>query len=236
MGITNKSTVDSWSEFTSDDLTKFGDDGDFARRELIDPAIFKLAGDINSKRVLDAGCGNGYLARKLARQGAVVTGVEPATSLYHYCVEKERTDNFGITYVKNSLDDLDSIEEFDIAFVINVLMDIPDYSMSLVNCVSALKPGGRIIISILHPAFPGFEDDWRALGHVEIEEYFDTKPKKQKYGHVFTRPISTYLNDLIGLGCEIKEIIEPRLPSDADESRNKHVPQFIIIKARKKLS
>ena len=83
------------------------------------------------------------------------------------------------------------------------------------------------------PSFPSLPPCFPKLFYVE---YFDTKPKKQKYGHVFTRPISTYLNDLIGLGCEIKEIIEPRLPSDADESRNKHVPQFIIIKARKKLS
>jgi len=233
MDITNKSTVDSWSEFTSDDLTKFGEDGDSARRDLIDPVIFKIAGKVKGKKVLDAGCGNGYLARKLAHQGAVVTGIEPATSLYEYCLEKEEIDSLGITYIKNSLDDLNYIGEFDIAFVINVFMDIPDYFKSLENCVSSLKSGGEIIISMLHPAFPGSEDNWKALGHVKIQEYFDVKPKKQKYGHIFVRPISTYLNDLIGLGCEVKEFIEPRLPGDADESRNKHVPQFLIIKARK---
>ena len=87
---------------------------------------------------------------------------------------------------------------------------------------------------MLHPAFPGFEDEWKSLGRVEIDEYFEAKPKKQKYGHVFTRPLSTYFNDLIDLGCEIEVVVEPRLPCDADESRNKHVPQFLIIKARKK--
>lgn len=78
MDITNKSTIESWSEFSDDDLKNFSDYGDSARRDLIDPAIFKIASNVTDKQVLDAGCGNGYLARKLARQGAVVTGLEPA--------------------------------------------------------------------------------------------------------------------------------------------------------------
>lgn len=233
MDITNKSTIDSWSKFSDSDLKNFSDDGDSARRDLIDPAIFKIASNITGRQVLDAGCGNGYLARKLARQGAVVTGLEPAEALYSYCVEKEESDKLGITYIQSSIEDLNSTDKFDQIFVINVLMDVPDYFKSLKKCVSALKAGGELIISILHPAFPGFENDWNELGHVEIEEYFDPKPIKQKYGHIFHRPVSTYVNDITSLGCVIEELVEPRLSNSAQESRNKHVPQFLIIKARK---
>lgn len=234
MNITNSATIDSWSEFSDEDLKNFGDDGDSARRNLIDPAIFRLSGDVTGKNVLDAGCGNGYLARKLARQGAIVTGVEPAQTLFNYCVEKENSDKLGITYIQNSLDDLAVANEFDQVFAINVFMDIPDYVQSLQNCITALKPGGELIISILHPAFPGFESDWTRLSHIEIDEYFNAKPIKQKYGYIFRRPVSMYINDIIGMGCDIEELVEPRLPTTAEESRNKHVPQFLIIKARKK--
>lgn len=231
MDITNKSTIDSWSDFTGEDLANFGDYGDSARRDLIDPVILNLAGNIKNKLVLDAGCGNGYLSRKLARGRAKVTGVEPATNLYNYCIEKENQDNLGIAYLQQDLSELVIDKKFDSVVIINVLMDIPDYKTALQNCVATLKPGGEIIISILHPAFPGFEKDWSALGHVQITEYFKAEPVKQKYGFFFPRPISTYINDLISMDCTIDRLVEPQLSDSVAESRNRHVPQFLIIKA-----
>jgi len=46
------------------------------RRDLLDPIILEVLGNIKGKQILDAGCGDGYLSRKLARRGASVTGVE----------------------------------------------------------------------------------------------------------------------------------------------------------------
>ena len=46
------------------------------RGDLLDPLILDLLGEVKGKRILDAGCGDGYLSRKLARLGAKVTGVE----------------------------------------------------------------------------------------------------------------------------------------------------------------
>lgn len=233
MNISNKIVIDSWSEFSEEDLKRFGDDGDFARQELIDPVIFQMLGATKGLNILDAGCGNGYLSRKLARAGGSVTGVEPAASLFEYCARKEREESLGITYFQHDLANLDFAKNFDKILVINVLMDIPDYFAALKNCVRVLKKGGDVIISILHPAFPGFEADWQKLGHVEISEYFNPKPTKQRYGHLFMRPISTYLNDLISLGCVITHVHEPRIADGKSRSRNAHVPQFLIIQAKK---
>ena len=41
-------------------------------RDLLDPIILEVLGDIKGKQILDAGCGDGYLSRKLAR---IVTDV-----------------------------------------------------------------------------------------------------------------------------------------------------------------
>ena len=41
------------------------------------PPLLELLGDITGCRVLDAGCGEGYLARVLAARGARVTGIWP---------------------------------------------------------------------------------------------------------------------------------------------------------------
>jgi 2-polyprenyl-3-methyl-5-hydroxy-6-metoxy-1,4-benzoquinol methylase len=232
MSLVNQTIIDEWSNFSKSDLAKFGDEGDEARKILLDPNILKLAGDLNGKKVLDAGCGNGHLSRKLAKLGADVTGIEPSDSLYQYCVKREQAEPLGIHYVQQDLSSLNSTDTYDMVFLINVLMDIPDYALALKNCINALKSGGTLILSILHPAFPGFEADWQELGKVEIKEYFNPEPIKQKYGYLFHRPLQDYMNLLIESGCSIEKLVEPKLEDDS--SRSAHVPQFLIIKARKR--
>jgi cyclopropane fatty-acyl-phospholipid synthase-like methyltransferase len=55
-----------------------------------------MIGDVRGRRILDAGCGHGYLSRMLAARGARVTGVEPAQALYDYAKEKEAAQPLGI--------------------------------------------------------------------------------------------------------------------------------------------
>ena len=49
---------------------------DYYRDELNNPAFFSLLGNVRGQLVLDLACGEGYNTRKLARKGAVVTGVD----------------------------------------------------------------------------------------------------------------------------------------------------------------
>lgn len=231
MNQTNQSIIDEWSKFSEEDLLKFGDEGDNARKTLIDPILFKLAGEVNKKSILDAGCGNGYLARKLARLGANVTGLEPALSLFEYCKMREAEERLDIEYLQQDISSIDIANTYDIVFLVNVLMDIPDRLPALIGCVESLKPGGVIIISLLHPCFPGFETDWQEQGFVKVSEYFNTMPTKQKYGYIFNWPISEYINALIQAGCAIERVEEP-IARDS-QLRSAHVPQFLIIKATK---
>jgi len=78
-------------------------DGDFAKRHLINPALLRMLGDLTGRRVLDAGCGNGYLSRMLADRGALVVGVEPGRSLFDFAVEQETVTPQGIRYVEADL-------------------------------------------------------------------------------------------------------------------------------------
>ena len=47
---------------------------------LLQP-LLELLGDLPGRRVLDAGCGEGYLARALTTGGAEVTGIDLSTRL-----------------------------------------------------------------------------------------------------------------------------------------------------------
>lgn len=227
---TNRSVIDEWANFSREDIEKFGDSGDATRQQLLDPTTFSLLGDVQDKTILDAGCGNGYLARKLSSMRATVTGIEPATNLFRYCVERETSEPKGITYRQEDLSDLADKDLYDSVVAINVFMDIPDYTKAIQNCVNATKQGGTFIFSILHPCFPGSEADWQKLGSVRITDYFSETVTDQKYGKLFHRPLQDYLNTAIESGCHIEKIVEPQLKSKLYE-RNSYVPQFIFIKA-----
>ncbi|HEU5099460.1 MAG TPA: class I SAM-dependent methyltransferase [Roseiflexaceae bacterium] len=237
--ITNAEALRHWASYPRELIERFGDEGDFARQNLLNPAIFRMLGDVAGKHVLDAGCGQGYLCRLLAKRGAHVTGVEPAEPMIGYAAERERGEQLGIAYVQADLSSWSPAgEQFDAAIANMVLMDIPDYQRAVVNCVRALKHGGSLIVSILHPCFEATDAEYNEHGHVIVREYFEEHSIRQLYGYLFHRTLSTYLNLIIRSGCRIAQVDEPQLDSafeaqDRRLGRNVHVPAFLIIHAIK---
>ncbi len=234
----NDDNIKKWSTVTREELESFGD-GDFGRTEMLNPTIFQLVGDVSGKTVLDAGCGNGYLSRMLAKKDAAVVGVEPGETMYQFATETEEKNKLGIEYFKEDLSQLNRFqEEFDIVIANMVFMDIPDYQSAIKNCISSLKKGGVLIYSLLHPCFPGFENDWQKLRRVEIKDYFNETNIEAQYGQVFFRPLQNYINLTNDYRCVTERIIEPQLSGDFAQAnpeldRSRFIPQFIVIKARK---
>ena len=238
MSISNDDNIKKWSTVSREELENFGD-GDFGRVQMLNPAIFQLLGDVKDKHILDAGCGNGYLCRMLARKGASVVGVEPGQTMYEFAVEEEEKEGLGVKYLKEDLSQFTRFqEEFDIVIANMVFMDIPDYEPAIKNCINALKNGGIFIYSLLHPCFPGFESDWQKLKKVEVTDYFTETNIEAQYGQVFFRPLQNYINLTNDYGCVTERIIEPQLSKEFAEAnpklnRSHLVPQFIVIKAKR---
>jgi 2-polyprenyl-3-methyl-5-hydroxy-6-metoxy-1,4-benzoquinol methylase len=240
--ITNAQVIEQWTQGAQASLVGFGEEGDFARQHLLNPALFALLGEVKGRTVLDAGCGNGYLARLLAKQGALVTGVEPA--LYPLALQQEREEPLGIRYLREDLSLLlarlpDLPETFDVVIANLVLHDIPDCEAAMANCLGCLKPGGVFIFSILHPCFEDSSAAWAANGYVSTSEYFAHRAVPQaRFGYFFHRSLSYYMNLVGEYGGHIRRVVEPQLTGDFSSlgkafERDKHIPSFLVVYATK---
>ncbi len=234
--ISNEANIRAWSRVEESELEAFGDEGDFARQYLLTPALLDLLGDVAGQKILDAGAGNGYLSRMLARIGATVTAVEPADGPYRYIVRRETEDPLGIEVLQQDLSTMTQIDgKFDFVIANMVLLDIPDFRPAIANALRALKPEGAFIFSLEHP-FTDVTD--RSELPFRTSDYFSERAFPRTFAHNFHRTLETYVDAVADCGAVIERIKEPRLASDVaerhpDRAWASRLPAFIILKARK---
>ncbi len=235
--VDNRAVIAAWAAAT-DHLDAFGEEGDFTRQHLLNPAIFALLGSVEGRAILDAGCGQGYLCRLLARRGARVTGGEPATPWYQAAVERERRAPAGITYLQADLSTMKALGPFDAVIANMVLMDIPAYEAAIQRCVASLAPGGDFIFSLSHPCFEESSPTWAGKEYVAVREYLAEYTIPQTFSPRFHRPLSRYLNHVTDAGCVLRHLVEPQLGEEWARlgpayTRNVHVPSVIVVHTTK---
>jgi len=235
--VTNDQVIKAWTEATDYVVSKFTDEGDFYRQHVLNKALFDLLGTVKGKKILDSGCGEGYLSRMLSKKGAIVTGLEPAHGLIQHAIETEKKENLGIEYIEKDLSEWEGKKStFDIVVSNMVFMDIPDWKPAMRNCINTLKPKGVFVFSISHPCFdiPG---KWESeKPHVKVTNYFNEYTIQNYIGPSFHRMLSSYVNFLSENGCYITQMLEPSVPEKAIEKKNlrdRNIPNFLLIKAVK---
>ncbi|WP_134662555.1 MULTISPECIES: bifunctional 2-polyprenyl-6-hydroxyphenol methylase/3-demethylubiquinol 3-O-methyltransferase UbiG [unclassified Amycolatopsis] len=227
---TNEAAIRQWhSASTRESMEATAEHADFAKRQLVNPVLLRLLGDVRGRRVLDAGCGNGYFSRMLARRGAEVTGVEPAESLLSFAREKSA----DVSYLQADLARLPELEPFDAVVCSMVLMAIPDWKPAMRACVEALRLGGLFVFAIVHPAFEELFGTWQKYGEYRRQEYLAEYEIAGRDASDFHRPISAYLNEMAALGCRLREVVEPGLDPAVAEGIESYVrmPNFLIVAA-----
>lgn len=239
--MSNAEAIAAWSAMPTHAIDAHDDQGDFPKRHMMNANLLRMLGPADGRKVLDAGCGQGYFSRILASRGAEVVGVEPADVLIARARQIEEEQRQGITFVQADLSGLPDVgQPFDAVVCSMVLLSVPDWRTAMASCVKALKSSGRFVFSISHPAFENLLGTWQEHGHYRLNRYLDDYEMPGTYATDFHRPLSAYTNEAITLGCRITELCEPGLdPEVARDSGidgiESHValPTFLIVAAER---
>lgn len=144
------SEKERWNKVAKEYSKKIGEkdsQGFLIRERSLNPYLLRKLGNIKDKKVLDYGCGDGWLCEKLKQKGAKIFGCDISEKFIKLAKENYKEIEFKIINNKTSYKN----NEFD-AIVCNIVLHITkDYEKVLNEMYRILKPGGKAIITIMHP-------------------------------------------------------------------------------------
>ncbi len=111
----------------------------------------KAGASLEGLSVLDIGCGGGLVAEPLARLGAKITGIDPASENIEAAKTHARGTNLDITYRAMTAEALTNEgATFDAVLLLEVVEHVPDVPLFLRTVAPLVKPGGVMIVSTLN--------------------------------------------------------------------------------------
>ena len=210
------------------------------------PAVLSLLPDVDSKMVLDAGCGPGIYAEILLERGATVTAFDVTQKFVD--ITKARVGERATVFKHDIMQPFTFAEDntYDVIICPLVLDYIEEWQPIFEEFRRVLKVGGVAVISHGHPM-----GDWNWLKRRKPEvakRYFDTEAFSIAWGgfgdpkpviHSFRRPLSAMLNPMIAAGLQLDYVLEP-LPTESFQALDPQgydelmrEPGFIVLRMRK---
>jgi 2-polyprenyl-3-methyl-5-hydroxy-6-metoxy-1,4-benzoquinol methylase len=193
-----------------------------SRRIATDAAIVDAVMRLTPKRVLDLGCGEGWLSRELASRGVDVVGVDASQPLIESANELGGAAFFALSFeeVAGAADVLHP--PFDVA-VANFAVFEEDIRPVMDAATRMLKSDGALLIQTIHPAFGNgdgpYVSGWR-------EETFATMGNDFREAMPwYFRTLADWTRTFADNGYYIAELIEP-----LDENRSRPLSMIFICR------
>lgn len=224
--------------------------GDRNKEILLTPLVLNWLGEIKNKEILDAGCGEGFLSRLMAKRGARVTGIDYSAKMLK--IARERTPpDLKISFRHLNLENLNPIPDasYDLIVSLLTLQDVPDYEAVLKELHRVLRPDGRFFLAFTHPCFTsdgswGRDENGKKM-YWKTDRYFLERPVEMRLDPDsdenpigFHRTLSSYYRAIKNTGFIINDLLEPipspeaieKHPNFADDLRMCH---FIVFDLQK---
>ena len=241
---------------------RMGERGDLWHRALIDPTLLKVVGPVRGLRVLDLACGNGYLTRRYARQGAKLSvGVDASSATLAFARRRERDHPSGARFLRRNASALAGIPDgvFDRVVANMALQDIHDAAGAVQEVSRVLARSGRFIFSLSHPCFDlddrsvwvverARSDDgrlhdvvWRKVRNYREERAvrvpWDMSGQEVGFTTSYHRTLATWARILREAGLAIVRLEEPSplprmIQASAQGQFLREIPLHLVVEAR----
>lgn len=112
--------------------------------------VLGLADELEGRRVLDVGCGDGAYAVAVAERGAHVVGVDASARMLQAARDRATLKGLTLDLREGDVRQLPFADaSFDVVLAITVLCFVEDANRALSEMARVLTPGGRLVIGEL---------------------------------------------------------------------------------------
>ena len=232
-----------------------GEGGSEYHREVVLPGVTRLLNAQSGEKVLDVACGQGVLCRILHEKGVQPTGVDAARELIAAARQRSAP---AIQYHVADARELGFLDEasFHGATCVLAIQNINPIQPVFAGVARALRPGGRFVLAMMHPAFRSpKETSWgwdqsKEVQYRRVDRYLlprkspiVTNPGKTAdvYTWSFHKPIEAYVKALRNARLLIDALEEwpshktsqagPR--AAAENQAREEIPMFMALRAVK---
>ena len=245
----------SWGQAASWYDALLENTNDSYQQVLILPNTLRLLNLKKGETVLDLGCGQGFFSREFFKAGAKVIGVDCAPEMIKLAKQNSPQE---IIYHTASGDRMPFLRpgSLDAVVIILALQNMEKANEVLKECGRVLKPNGRMIMVLNHPAFRipkksewGY-DQGRNIQYRRVDQYLSESKIKiqmhpgdrpQDFTLSFHRPLQYYVKALRGAGLVLTGLEEwnsgkysaPGKRAAAENQARKEIPLFLCLKAEK---
>lgn len=229
--------------------------------EVVNPGVQRLLDAQAGQLVLDVACGEGALARLLSDAGVRVLGIDASEKLIARAAEQASLDMRFVVADARTLAGNTEIPTVDHACCVLALMNIEPIEPVIEGMKAHVRPGGRVVVVVLHPAFRSpRRSSWTWEGKDarsqrqfrRVEAYLSDQaieivmnPGQVASGArpvtttTYVRPMQSYVNAIARAGLRVdamEEWISPRVsepgPRAEEENRaRREFPMFLAVRA-----
>ena len=210
------------------------------------PSFFDTILPRPARRTLEIGCGEGRVARDLARRGHTVVALDTSPTLVRFAQAADPAGRYLLADAASlPFDDA----SFDLVVAYNSLMDVSDMPAAIVEAARVLQPGAYLCVSVTHPisdagSFANEQPDalftipGTYLGRRRFEGTFE-RDGLQMIFHGWCYPLEDYARALADAGLLIEMIREPPASEPAVRQRPswrrwQRLPMFLQPRAVKR--
>lgn len=200
---------------------------------VLAPTVVQLLQDTDTDRIIDIGCGTGWLTEKIAQMAGSVVGIDMSRCSLEIAMRDSSVSN--VEYIHSEFEYFSKTHQrsFTVGVANMTMLTVINLDCFVQAVARVLKDGGHLVLTIAHPCYwPLYwqyaDCSWfNYLDEILIETPFKIASECTDIAttHVH-RPLQNYVDTLHNSGFIIERFVEL-------VGKGFHLPRFLAVKSYK---